>query len=162
MVTLCCIDAYVYDVRSGEIGKHGHTQRLEPKAAAVLTLLASRVGELVLREEILQEVWRNQVVVEEVLTRVIGLIRKALGDEAPYQLIETLPKRGYRLMAAVKTLPNHPSVLVIEPRSSLKCGTSLTPASMTMRTSPEGLTTYRGTCSNVMSSVSRRESASCV
>ncbi|MCZ6655696.1 MAG: winged helix-turn-helix domain-containing protein [Gammaproteobacteria bacterium] len=39
--------------------------------------------------------------VDESVTRCISQIRKALGDARPYRYIETLPKRGYRLVATV-------------------------------------------------------------
>ena len=88
-----------YDPVSGELGCGCRSQRLEPRVADVLTLLASRAGEVVTRNEILDAVWHGRVVVDESITRCISMIRKTLSDHRPYRFVETLPKRGYRVRA---------------------------------------------------------------
>jgi transcriptional activator of cad operon len=81
------------------IGAQG-ASRLEPKVADLLFLLASRRGEAVTREEIMDALWPGQVVGEDSLARAVFKLRQALGDDAKSpQYIETLSKRGYRLMA---------------------------------------------------------------
>ena len=84
-------------------------QRLEPQPARVLALLVARAGELVTREEIQREVWPDtHVDFDQGLNYCIRQIRTALGEtaEAP-RFIETLPRRGYRFVAAVEALgPN--------------------------------------------------------
>ena len=70
----------------------------------VLVALTGRAGEVVGREELLSAVWAGVVVTDEVLTQVVIGLRKALGDTARQpEYIETIPKRGYRLIAAVRT-----------------------------------------------------------
>jgi Tol biopolymer transport system component/DNA-binding winged helix-turn-helix (wHTH) protein len=77
--------------------------RLTPKAMEVLVVLAGRAGELVTREEVLQKVWPEVHVQEEVLTRAIADLRKALDDDRREpRYIETIPKRGYRLVAPLR------------------------------------------------------------
>ena len=68
----------------------------------LLVLLAERAGKVVSREELLSAVWPGVVVGDEVLTQAVIKLRKALGD-APRkpEYIETISKRGYRLIAAV-------------------------------------------------------------
>ncbi len=79
--------------------------RLEPKVMAVLVYLADRAGEVVPKDQILGEVWRGTFVKEVVLARGISELRRLLGDDARSpRLIETLPKRGYRLIADVVPL----------------------------------------------------------
>lgn len=79
--------------------------RIEPKAMAVLLDLARHAGEVRSREQIQQSVWPRGYTTDDVLTRCIGQIRKALGDD-PRQPghLETLPRRGYRLLQPVAEL----------------------------------------------------------
>jgi Tol biopolymer transport system component/DNA-binding winged helix-turn-helix (wHTH) protein len=81
-------------------------QRITPKAMEVLVVLTARVGELVAREELLASVWSDVHVQEEVLTRAIADLRKALDDDRKDpRYIETIPKRGYRVVAQVQPIP---------------------------------------------------------
>ncbi|HVJ11073.1 MAG TPA: winged helix-turn-helix domain-containing protein [Burkholderiales bacterium] len=79
--------------------------KVEPKAMEVLTHLAARPGEVVSRDALLAEVWRGVVVGDDALTQVVIKLRKALGDgsESP-SYIQTIPKRGYRLIAPVSAV----------------------------------------------------------
>lgn len=93
-------------------GPRGETH-LEPKAMQVLALLAERAGQVVEKQEILDDVWQGTHVSDEVLPNAIWELRKALGDDARKpRFIQTLPKRGYRLIAPV----SHPTVE--EPREA--------------------------------------------
>jgi len=84
--------------------------RLEPKAMEILVLLASRPGEVVSREELMSAVWPGVVVGDEALSQAVTKLRKALGDEARAPTyIETISKRGYRLIAPVKPLAGGPA-----------------------------------------------------
>ncbi len=69
----------------------------------VLLLLARRAGEVISREELLATVWSGSVVGDDTLTQAVIKLRKALGDDtrAP-RYIETIAKRGYRLIATVR------------------------------------------------------------
>jgi DNA-binding winged helix-turn-helix (wHTH) protein/tetratricopeptide (TPR) repeat protein len=83
---------------------------LRPQLTDLLILLARRAGQTVTKETILQEVWARQFVGESGLTRCIAEIRHALNDDARHpQLLETIPKRGYRLVAPVTFLPRNPA-----------------------------------------------------
>jgi TonB family protein len=81
----------------------GNAVRLEPKVMDVLVRLASRCGEPVSKQELLNTVWADAFVSEDVLARSISELRRAF-DDNPRQprFIETIPKRGYRLVAAVE------------------------------------------------------------
>lgn len=81
------------------------TLRVDPKAIDLLELLASRPGEVVTRDEIFDAIWPNVIVGEDTLAKTISRLRKALGDQAVNaRYIETVPKRGYRLIADLSTL----------------------------------------------------------
>lgn len=91
--------------------------RLEPKAMEVLRVLAAQPGKVVTREALLVAVWPGLVVGDDSLTQVVIKLRKALGDAADQPTyIQTIPKRGYRLVApvvradAMPTLPADPRV----------------------------------------------------
>ena len=73
----------------------------------VLVALASRPGELVTKEQLLEQVWPDVVVVEGVVKRCIAELREALEDHAhPPRYIGTIARRGYRLLAPLE--PVHP------------------------------------------------------
>ncbi len=96
---------FTYDVATGElVGDEGGVVRLEPQPAKVLALLAGRAGQLVTREELQREVWPDGTFVDfkRGLNYCVAKIRAALGDDAARpRFIETLPRRGYRFVAAV-------------------------------------------------------------
>jgi TolB-like protein/Flp pilus assembly protein TadD len=78
------------------------TVRLEPKMMGVLVCLAQRSGDVVSKEQIVQEVWQGTFVTDDVLIRCVSELRKVFGDNAGRPtVIETIPKRGYRLLLPV-------------------------------------------------------------
>jgi len=91
------------DPGANELGRDGESARIEPKAMQVLAVLARHAGRVVGRDELLSEVWPGVVVGDEALTQTIIKLRKALGDSprSP-SYIETISKRGYRLVAPVR------------------------------------------------------------
>jgi DNA-binding winged helix-turn-helix (wHTH) protein len=79
------------------------TVRLGPVNMKVLAALLERAGQVVTRSELFEAVWGNQVVGEDALTRCISDIRAELKKLSGREdLIETLPKRGYRWMLEVR------------------------------------------------------------
>lgn len=91
------------DMSTGELRQGGESQRVEPKVVEVLVYLAERAGQVVSRDELLSAVWPRVVVGDDALTQAIIKLRKALGDDPRRPTyIETLAKRGYRLIAPVK------------------------------------------------------------
>jgi TolB-like protein/tetratricopeptide (TPR) repeat protein len=88
---------------SGEIDSPGGRVRVEPKAMAVLMALAEAGGAVVNREELIRAVWPRGFVTDDVLTRCVSQLRKSLGDcvSAPV-FLETIPRRGYRLVCKVE------------------------------------------------------------
>jgi DNA-binding winged helix-turn-helix (wHTH) protein/TolB-like protein/Tfp pilus assembly protein PilF len=98
------------DPATNELGRAGETQRIEPKVMEVLKVLASRPGGVVSREELLSLVWPGVVVGDEALTQSIIKLRRALGDDprSP-SYIETISKRGYRLIAPLESVEAAPA-----------------------------------------------------
>jgi DNA-binding winged helix-turn-helix (wHTH) protein/tetratricopeptide (TPR) repeat protein len=95
------------DSMAREIRGDGGLRRLSPKAMQVLALLAARPGVVISRDDFLDQVWPDVTVSEEVLTQAVTELRRKLGDDprAP-RYIETVPKAGYRLIAAVAKDPS--------------------------------------------------------
>lgn len=78
-------------------------RRVSPKAALVLTILAEARGAVVPREHLLDQVWPEVTVGEEVLTQAIAELRRAFNDSARRpRYIETVPKAGYRLLPVLQ------------------------------------------------------------
>jgi len=86
-----------------ESGRSQH--HLRPRLMQVLLLLAERAGEAVSRDEFGDLVWHPSVVTDNALTSCISELRRLLDDErAEATCIETIPKRGYRLIARIEPL----------------------------------------------------------
>ncbi len=83
-----------------EIEQAGNVVKLEPRLMRVLVALAARAGEPVSRKHLLEEVWSDAIVGDEALTQAISALRRHLGDSSR-KLIQTIPKKGYRLIAGV-------------------------------------------------------------
>ena len=96
---------WVIDPATGTMTGAAGQRRLTPKLMDLLLALARCEGSVASRDELLREVWgERSTVSDEPLTRAIAELRKTLGDDrADPCYIETIPKRGYRLIASVAT-----------------------------------------------------------
>ena len=98
-------------------GERGE-QRLSPKATGVLLALAETPGRVWSRDALLERVWPNVTVGEEVLTHAVAELRRAFGDSARTPLlVETIHKSGYRLMPGAVAQPE--SQAEADPEGSL-------------------------------------------
>lgn len=76
--------------------------RLEPKIMNVLVVLAQNKGKVVSKEELLKEVWQGTIVVDMVVARAISELRNIFKQGLDgTKVIETIPKKGYRIVANV-------------------------------------------------------------
>jgi hypothetical protein len=78
----------------------------------VLVCLAERAGEVVTRQEIVDRVWATEFISDNTLTHAVTELRNALGDDARNpSFIETIHRRGYRLIAPIEpSAPDEPAV----------------------------------------------------
>jgi len=91
----------------GRLVRGSQEHHLRPMLMDLLAFLAERKGQVVTKEEILDSIWSSRFVSESALTRNVAELRRYLGDNASQpQFIETVPKRGYRLIAEVVSLPD--------------------------------------------------------
>ena len=87
------------------VSRHGSSVHLEPKVMAVLVCLAQQPGETVRKDQLLKEVWPDTFVTDDVLIRCISELRRVFEDDARKpSIIETIPKRGYRLLAPIEPI----------------------------------------------------------
>ncbi len=96
------------DVSSGELRRDGVTTQLQGQPLQLLLLLIERAGDVVTREELQRHVWKDETFVdfERGLNSIVKRLREALGDSAEHPaLIQTIPRRGYRLLVEPQTLP---------------------------------------------------------
>jgi len=105
--------AFELDRQTGELYQNGAKLKLQGQPIAVLSLLLEHPGELVTREQIRQHLWPEDTFVdfEHSLNTHIKKLRQVLDDNADTpRYIETLPRRGYRFIAAVDTpiVPHQP------------------------------------------------------
>ena len=82
--------------------RDGAPVHVTPKALELLVALATRPGRLVTKEELIAEVWPDTFVEEGNLAVNMTRLRQALNDDSGQRYVETVPKRGYRFVAAVR------------------------------------------------------------
>ncbi len=91
------------DLNDRLLTRAGEVISLRPKATEILVRLVRNAGQLIKKDELLKEVWPDTFVEESNLSQTIFTLRKALGDDrSEPRYIETVPRRGYRFVAAVK------------------------------------------------------------
>lgn len=105
-----CIAGFVVHPDLGVIvSDRGAELHIEPRVMKVMELLASEAGEVVPKDEIVKRVWNGSFVTDDALVRCVSQLRKAFGDTSRQQsFIQTIPKRGYRLVPPV-TKAHRPS-----------------------------------------------------
>jgi DNA-binding winged helix-turn-helix (wHTH) protein len=121
---------YHVDLRTGELHKHGVKLHLAGRPFLVLALLLEKPGELLTRKELQARLWSADTFVdfEHGVNAAIQTLRRALCDSHKNpRFIETLPRRGYRFIAAVEriesdagatpaTAPHHSRTAASSPR----------------------------------------------
>ena len=115
-------DGWGVNFESGEITRGGETHRLQDQPLQILDELTQRPGQVVTREQLIARLWPKGVVEFDTgLNTAMRKLRIALGDDPDTpRYIETIPRKGYRFIAALEavpapdlpTLPTHPSQYV--------------------------------------------------
>ena len=99
------VAGFLVDPRSLRVTRGDDEFRLEARPMQVLTYLAQHQGQVVSRDELQDELWPNLVVTEDAVTNSIAKVRRVFGDDPRQpEIIETIPKVGYRLIAKVSPL----------------------------------------------------------
>ena len=93
----------------GQVTCHDETRHLSPKAAAVLLCLAARPRQIVSRRELLECGWGDGRGSQEALSHAVRALRTALNDQrGDARFIQTLPRRGYRLLVEPEPIAGQP------------------------------------------------------
>jgi TolB-like protein/Tfp pilus assembly protein PilF len=96
--------------------RHGESVPLTPKVFDTLLCLVENAGRLITKDEFMKQVWADAFVAEAALAQSISQLRKALGDS---ELIETVPKKGYRFLGAVRLLEPSVNASSAKPMTSI-------------------------------------------
>jgi TolB-like protein/DNA-binding winged helix-turn-helix (wHTH) protein len=96
------IGAWCVNPTSGQISRDGETARLEERTMRLLLCLAGHAGEVVSIDDLLDKVWSGVTVTPDSVYQAVATLRRQLGDD-PKQpsYIATVPRLGYRMVAAV-------------------------------------------------------------
>jgi DNA-binding winged helix-turn-helix (wHTH) protein/tetratricopeptide (TPR) repeat protein len=102
------------EVEERRLLREGRPVRLRAKVFDTLRVLVEQQGRLIGKEELMRGIWPDSIVEENNLDHNISTLRKALGGKATgQQYIETVPKQGYRFVAAVKQIRESPDTGVL-------------------------------------------------
>jgi len=101
--SLLRIGAWCVHPASGQISRAGEVVRVEARSMRLLCYLADRAGEVVSIDELLTHVWPGVIVTSDSVYQAIASLRRLLKDDAKQPTyIATVPRLGYRLVAAVR------------------------------------------------------------
>src|ERR1700727_3879175 len=96
------INDWLVQPQINSVERDGKTWHLEPKVMQVLVHLALHPNEVLSKDRLLEAVWHDTFVGDDVLIRCISEIRYVFGDDPrSSRVIQTIPKGGYRLIAPV-------------------------------------------------------------
>jgi transcriptional activator of cad operon len=123
------IGAWRVSPASGQISRDGETARVEVRTMRLLLYLAEHPGEVVSIDDLLNEVWAGVAVSLDSVYQAVASLRRLLGDD-PKQptYIETVPRLGYRMVAAVRPWVDESSAQYIAQTDSPQASDSTPPA----------------------------------
>lgn len=110
------------DCRVPELKKRGRAVRMPHQPVQILSLLIAAAGAVVTREDLRDALWAQDTHVDfdRGINKAINRLRQVLGDRsARPRFIETVPRRGYRFIAAVTQVPAPVRVISAEVRETL-------------------------------------------
>ena len=113
------------DLRTGEIRKAGSRVKLQDQPFKVLQILLENPGNLVSREELQSRIWPDDSYgdFDHAVNVAVGKLRTALGDSAENpSFVETVPRRGYRFVAAVEGPPKLRTAATVPPETDANQG----------------------------------------
>ena len=96
------------DPALGTLSRDGQQSRLEPRLMELLLLFAASPGRVLAKDEIAAVVWGGRAIGDDTLAAAVSRLRSALGESKERRFIETLPKRGYRLVISPDASPRGP------------------------------------------------------
>jgi TolB-like protein/DNA-binding winged helix-turn-helix (wHTH) protein/Flp pilus assembly protein TadD len=128
IATSVYFEDFELDLRTGELRRGQSLLKLQPQPAKILSVLVSRAGEVVTRQELVEQVWGSDTFVdfEQGLNFAIRQIRLVLDDDVDQpRFLDTIPRKGYRFIATVAPLAESAkkqSTPAIEPSDKTQAG----------------------------------------
>jgi len=98
----CHFGPFRFEPTEHRLLRDGRPVPLTPKMFETLRVLVERSGHLVVKEDLIQAVWRDTIVEDANLAVTISALRKALGCSPEHRYIQTVSKVGYRFVAEVR------------------------------------------------------------
>src|SRR4030095_13112111 len=130
--TIYEFEDFRFDAEHLMLYRRGESISLAPKAAETLLVFIERRGQILSKEELIEQIWPDAFVEESNLFLYLSVLRKTLGNQksgTPY--LETLRRRGYRFNGTVQLIsdgsweePHSAPVQVIEPIDSFRSATT--------------------------------------
>ncbi|MDO8835109.1 MAG: winged helix-turn-helix domain-containing protein [Vicinamibacterales bacterium] len=110
------VDGWLIRPSRNRLEKGPTSIRVRPQLIDVLACLAAHPGQVVSKDQLLSIVWNDRFVAESGVARCVAELRQLLADDARKpRVIETISKRGYRLIAPVESLPSVQPVAAAAP-----------------------------------------------
>ncbi|HTT01470.1 MAG TPA: winged helix-turn-helix domain-containing protein [Steroidobacteraceae bacterium] len=101
------IGTWIADPSADTLTRGSECQKIEPRMMRLLLCLAEASGKVVSQEQLLAEVWAGVIVGPASVYQSVSQLRKVLGDTStPPSYIETIARKGYRLIAPATALPS--------------------------------------------------------
>jgi TolB-like protein/DNA-binding winged helix-turn-helix (wHTH) protein len=98
------IGEWTVNPMSGQMTRGDETVRLEARTLRLLLCLAENAGQVVSIDDLLNQVWQGVIVTPDSVYQAVTSLRRLLGDDPKQPVyIATVPRRGYRMVAAVST-----------------------------------------------------------
>ncbi|NQZ88397.1 MAG: winged helix-turn-helix domain-containing protein [Colwellia sp.] len=105
------IGDFLLDQQLSTLKKNEVETVVEPKLLELLLLFCQHPNRIISREEILEKIWQNSIVTDNAINKMVGNLRRLLLDDPKTpRYIQTVPKRGYRLICSVDIVSNIPIV----------------------------------------------------
>jgi len=97
------IGEWLFDSHAQQLSRAQQTIQLEPISSDLLLYLVNKQGEVVTKDDLITHVWKNRIVSDSAITRVISMLRKHLGDDpVKPTYIRTIHKQGYSLVVSAE------------------------------------------------------------
>src|SRR5215208_7421002 len=142
---------FAVDIEQRVLLREGKAIPLAPKVFETLLALVENHGRILVKEELMKRPWPDTFVEESNLTFNIQQLRKALGDNARKPVyIETIPRRGYRFIAAIEPpSSSHSEVHDLSPNQMRREGDKKSPIPPDNQTAPAPITTSVSTAPRI-------------
>ena len=102
IVSVLCVNQWQLRPEENRIYNGDHYRDLQPRCMSLFQFLAERPGRVVSRQELMDSVWGGRIVGEDALNNCVKKLRHLLDDDPRNpEVIETINKKGYRLVARV-------------------------------------------------------------